>query len=152
MGWYFGYPTKKGLQEELLEGRERVVEDSEFSRSCLIRSQCLRFCYRGNRFSGVLWSVWENTWTDLETKDELRPPERWIQCDVMKYIGGDWGYKPMCEGMGPYVYSCPLGYLALVPKPDGEYGANWREGVKAYHARAAQKRERNRQRKLAFRH
>ena len=45
--------------------------------------------------------------------------------------GGQWGYKPLDESMHPYYYSCPLSYLDLAP----EQSAEWRAGVRAYHAR-----------------
>ena len=35
------------------------------------------------------------------------------------------------ESMHPYYYTCPLSYLDLAP----EQSADWRAGVRAYHAR-----------------
>ena len=37
----------------------------------------------------------------------------------------------MCEGDGPYYYSCPLKYLSMVP----EQNAEWRRIVREHHAR-----------------
>lgn len=46
-----------------------------------------------------------------------------------------WGYKPMDESMGVYLYDCPLSWLAESKAADwGRYSVAWREGVKAYHA------------------
>jgi hypothetical protein len=51
--------------------------------------------------------------------------------------GYGWGYKDMAEEMHPFFYSCPLGYLALVPVACAE----WREGVKTYHVKMAERRK-----------
>ena len=51
-------------------------------------------------------------------------------------VGGPC-HKPMCESMGPFYYSCPLGYLELVPVADEQ----WRECVRSYHAKRRKKRE-----------
>lgn len=78
---------------------------------------------------------------------ETQPTERWIGCDLMRHQKDyGWGYKDLDEICGPYYYSCPLKYLDLVPIET--YGGNdeWRENVRQYHARIAQKR---RSRKLA---
>src|SRR3546814_16245151 len=56
---------------------------------------------------------------------------RYIRCDLLECSGGQWGYKPLDESMHPYYYSCPLSYLDLAP----EQSADWRAGVRAYHAR-----------------
>lgn len=79
----------------------------------LVKSSCLAHCFRGGRFSGVLWSVWERTFEG----GKARPTERWIQCDLLRYSRSNegWGYKDMEESMHPYFYSCPLGYLEIVP-------------------------------------
>jgi hypothetical protein len=51
-------------------------------------------------------------------------------------------FKDMTEDMCPYYYAMPLRMLnkleALAPVPDGS-AAKWREGVKMYHARKADK-------------
>jgi hypothetical protein len=56
---------------------------------------------------------------------------RYIRCDLLERSGNQWGYKPLDESMHPYYYSCPLSYLDLAP----EQSADWRAGVRAYHAR-----------------
>ena len=104
MGWYGEQTTRKDKIASLTEpGREEV--------------KCLRHCYRGNAYRGVLWAVWED------------PAGRHITCDVLEYRDNMWWNKPLCEGMGPFYYSCPLGYLAMVPPVDAE----WREQVRQYH-------------------
>lgn len=109
MGWFFENVCKKGMIAQLITGRDKVV--------------CVAHCYRGNRFSGILWSVWEDQTV------EVGPRMRWIGCDIMKYQDGSWGYKPLSEGMHPYYYSCPLGYLKMAPEASKE----WRKFVVQYH-------------------
>jgi hypothetical protein len=48
-----------------------------------------------------------------------------------------WGYKDMDESMGPYEYDCPLALLDKLGPPPNEWAANWREKVRAFHARRA---------------
>ena len=83
---------------------------------------------RGN----TLWAVHEGTMKD-GTKI------RFIGCYLMasdrKNCGG-WGYKDMDESMGPYNYDCPLKFLDMAPVANEK----WREGVRAFHTKAASKR------------
>ena len=135
MGWLFKAGiSRRDLIAENTKGWERTKEDGT-----VIKSTCLTHCYRGGVFSGVLWSVWERTFT----KDgrEVQPSERWIQCDVLHCYRGEWGYKDMEESMFPYYFSCPLGYLSEVPLD--RYGGNseWREAVVEHHRRQAEKRK-----------
>jgi hypothetical protein len=134
MGWLFTHgSTRQGLIRERTANWDRTSEDG-----MLVKTNCLAHCFRGNRFSGVLWAVWERTFT--KDGQDAQPTERWITCDLLRYqMGYGWGYKDMEESMHPYYYSCPLGYLAMVPMD--QYGGNekWREGVKAHHARRAEK-------------
>jgi len=92
------------------------------------RRVTIKHCYRGNAFSGILWSV-------VETQ-----PHRFIHCDLMHYINGWWSYKPMVEADHPLYYSCPKKYLQLVPDGAPHTCAEWREKVREYHELAAQKR------------
>jgi len=94
--------------------------------------ETLRHCYRGNHFRGVLWSV-------VERQAEDEEPYRFIRCDVIEYSGDEWWYRPMCESDGPTYYSCPLGYLDLVPETDKGFSREWREKVKAYHQQRKQR-------------
>ncbi|MFO6370232.1 hypothetical protein, partial [Pseudomonas aeruginosa] len=83
---------------------------------------------RGN----VLWSVTQVTAKADGVHRDLAPGQslRYIRCDLLQRSGGQWGYKPLDESMHPYYYSCPLSYLDLAP----EQSADWRAGVRAYHA------------------
>ena len=136
MGWLFrSGSTRKGLIAERVEGWERTNPDG-----LAINSTCLAHCYRGGSFSGVLWSVWERTFN--RDGHEAEPTQHWIQCDLLRYSkhDGAWGYKDLEEMCGPYFFSCPLGYLRMVPIE--EYGGNssWREQVVLHHQRSAEKR------------
>lgn len=98
--------------------------------------KCVAKCYRGNVHSGVLWTVW--TITDSSTGAEI---DRFIGCDLLRYVKGQdpgyaWGNKSLEESSHPYYYSCPLGYLAMVPQVACE---EWRKGVREYHAKRNKK-------------
>ncbi|WDI39875.1 hypothetical protein [Bremerella sp. P1] len=134
MGWTYPYGVdRKQLIAQRVEGWERDTGDM------LVKSTCLKHCYRGGVFSGVLWSVWERTFT--KNGEEAQPSERWIQCDLLRCDRGDWGYKDMEESMGPFYFSCPLGYLELVPIDRYGGNAEWREQVVEHHRRRAEKRK-----------
>ena len=84
-------------------------------------TECVAHCTRGN----VLWAVYEVGST------ETTETSRWIGCVLMQNGGREgWGCKQMEESMGPYRYICPLAYLDMVP----EKNAEWRRGVREYHA------------------
>jgi len=125
MGWLFPCcASRKDLIEDLVRSREN--ESS-------VTSTCLAHCFRGNSFSGVLWSVWERRF--IENDKEIKPTERWIVCDLLRYNKNyeSWGYKSMEEVMHPYYYSCPLKYLDLVPFEKYGGNAEWRDAVVAHH-------------------
>ncbi|WP_449757697.1 hypothetical protein [Delftia acidovorans] len=90
---------------------------------------------RGN----VLWSVVQVTAKAEGVHRDLAPGQSLctIRCDLLERSGGQWGYKPLDESMHPYYYSCPLSYLNLAP----EQSADWRAGVRAYHARRRTSKE-----------
>lgn len=111
MGWH--YPNTVGNRSELIE---KLTQPRNGGRTVALRRCCV-----GN----VLWTVWND------------PAGRFITCDLMVVHGGDWGYKPLCEEMHPYYYSCPLSYLELAPVACEE----WRAGVREYHAWQREKRQ-----------
>jgi hypothetical protein len=132
MGWLF---TLGQTKKDLVASRTKAW-DHNSPDGTVITNACLRHCYRGNAFSGVLWTVWERSFT--KAGQPIQSPERWVACDLLKYQNDyGWGYKDMDESMHPYTYSCPLGYLELVPVACEE----WREGVQSYHARLAERRK-----------
>lgn len=132
MGYFSGSPTLKGLIADLIKPYEGSGQTVAF------RRRTIAHCWRGNNRRGVLWIVSEATRDDGVTR-------RWISLADCDYANRrddrSWGYKPMDEADGPYRYSCPLGYLKLVP--DGIEGTNaeWRAAVRAYHARKAEERQ-----------
>ncbi len=141
MGWYGNNNrlNRKDLIAELTEDHNFPVGEKEEKRH--IEGKCLKHCFRGGSFSGVLWSVWEKK----RFKDKvLVETIRYIVCDLFRYDKGDgWFYKPMDESMNPFYYSCPLGYLNMVPVASED----WRVGVKRYHENSLDKRRRKAGRK-----
>ena len=137
MGWLFPYgATRKSLIEERSKPWSRDLNGTT------VETTCLAHCYRGGSFSGVLWAVWERTFT--KDGQQTAQPERWITCDLLRCQSGDWGYKDMSEACHPYYYSCPLKYLELVPIEEHGGNAEWREQVRLHHQRQREKRQRKR--------
>jgi len=135
MGWLFRYGS---IRKELIDERTQAWEAAG-PEGITVRTACLAHCYRGNRFSGILWSVWERTF--VKNGVAAMKAERWIVCDLLRHQAGyGWGFKDMEESMHPFYYSCPLGYLKLVPAEDHGGCPEWRQGVREYHARQAEKR------------
>jgi hypothetical protein len=135
MGWLFKCGCScRDLIAERIENWGRTTPEG-----MSVKSTCLAHCYRGGVFSGVLWTVWERSFTKNEA--EVQPNERWIGCDLLRSQRGfGWGYKDMDESMGPSFYSCPLKYLDLVPIERFGGNAEWRATVRRYHQRQAEKR------------
>ncbi len=134
MGWYYPHGVnRKQLIAQRIENWER--NNGEM----LVKSICLKHCFRGGAFSGVLYAVWERTF--IKDGVEVQQSERWIGVDLLHCYRSEWGYKPLEESMFPYAFSCPLGYLQLVPLD--RYGGNpeWREAVIEHHRRQAEKRK-----------
>lgn len=136
MGWLFPYgATRKSLIADRTQPWERQVGEM------LVRTECMKHCFRGGRFRGVLWTVWKRTF--VVDGVEARPEERWIGCDLFQYSKDNdgFGFKDMSEAEHPYYYSCPLSYLSLVPIE--RFGGNeeWRAIVIEHHRRQAEKRK-----------
>lgn len=116
MGWDFGpYENKAALVEYLTQS----WQDNEGFYTCLAKASK----------TGILWTVWE------EVSKETGKSRRWIGCDLIKGGKGRYGYKGMCETMGPLYYSCPLEFLDMVPEPTGDkarYCQGWRDKVRAW--------------------
>lgn len=136
MGWLFKRDySRKDLIDHLTKSWERTTEQG-----ILVGTTSLAHCYRGGVFSGSLWGVWERTFMKEEVETE--PNQRWITCDLLRYeTGFGWGYKDMDESMHPYFFSCPLGYLKMVPIETFGGNEKWREGVHSYHARQKEHRQ-----------
>ena len=135
MGWTF---SERWTRRELIAERTQNWNNKDRAEgNVYVVSECLKHCYRGNNFSGVLWTVWEHKEYDKVT-GEILNTSRYIGCDLLKCVSykgtREWGYKDMEESSGPNYYSCPLGYLDMVECPDNEYAPGWREKVRQYHA------------------
>jgi len=136
MGWLF----KHGITRKQLIAERTKDWSREGAEGMTVTSTCLAHCYRGGAFSGVLWAVWERTFT--KGGQPVKPIERWITCDLLRHQQGSWGYKDLDEAMFPYYFSCPLSYLDMVPIETYGGCAEWRDGVTAYHTRQKEKRRR----------
>lgn len=136
MGWLFvPGSNRRSMIKDRTSAWERSNDDGT-----TIRTTCLAHCFRGNCFSGVLWSAFERTFS--RDSEQTEPEQRWIQCDLLQYSRSDdgWGYKDMDESMHPYYYSCPKKYLELVPLETYSGIAEWREQVHQYHQNSLEKR------------
>lgn len=120
MGWTFSYDNSR---REIIARRTQGTTQADGT-----RWECLRHTAIGN----VLWTVWEVT-----PGDTTKPASRFIGCDLLASGGKSmgWGYKDMCESMGPCYYTCPLSYLEMVPPRNEE----WRAMVREYHAARSRK-------------
>ncbi|WP_313024515.1 hypothetical protein [Pseudomonas lopnurensis] len=122
MGWYYSRQSRAELIREL-------IQPQETERASV---RIIAHTLRGN----VLWSVAELTAKVEGVHKDLAPGDsmRYIRCDLLHGSGGEWGYKPMDESVHPYYYTCPLSYLEMTK----EVSPDWREHVRAYHARRRQ--------------
>jgi len=121
MGWLF---THGQTRAELIRHLIRAEDGAKALHVTLCH------CVRGN----VLWTVREVTPKTGEHGCLPGFPQRYIGCDLLACRRGfGWGYKDLCERMGPLYYHCPLPYLDMVP----EENADWRAAVRAWHARRA---------------
>lgn len=58
---------------------------------------------------------------------------------IAKERGGGWGYKGLSEDMGPCEVNCPLSLLNKASPVTEGYAVEWREKVRAYHAKRSSK-------------
>lgn len=121
MGWDYAWNSRKELIAHLCDeptnyktlARKITSEDGEL----------------------VLWAVHE-----FGPDDKENPGFRFIMCYLMRYDRKHrlYGCKEIGEMMGPSYYSCPLSFLEMVPKPEGEYVKQWRESVRRFNADMAE--------------
>jgi hypothetical protein len=135
MGWFgVAGKSRKELINELVAPYERKIENEYF------RYITLRHCYRGNAFSGVLWSLVEKC-SVINEFQLLTSKYQFIRCDVIQRRGDEWWYKPIFEADHPYYYSCPKKYLSLTAATPAQLRCElWRKRVREYHADAEQRR------------
>lgn len=132
MGWLFGFSTRKALAEHLVSGNG---------------VHTVRHCFKGNN----LWAI------QTYEKDGQQIPFVALYmlrgCDQIdkrtgRYDANAWGYKALDETACPTYSNCPLSYIEYVEawekkhgvEPVG-YAGEWRQRVRAYHARAKLKLE-----------
>jgi hypothetical protein len=136
MGWLYQYEMTR--RSDIITDRTKTWDSRTFENDAETYrvTKCLKHCYRGNSFAGILWTVRETTVYNSKT-DEVIETVRWIGCDKLAYCRRDecWGYKDMEESMGPGYYSCPLSYLEMTPPYDNDWARKWREQVREYHNR-----------------
>lgn len=120
MGWTFTFFSRRS---ELIDERTQSCTQSDGT-----RRECLRRATVGN----VLWTVWDVIPGPPVPPRAYKAPYRYIGCDLLASGGKrfGWGYKDLCESMGPVYFTCPLAYLDLAPVANAE----WRESVRAWHA------------------
>lgn len=117
MGWLISYSDTKKQTIARRIATEGAGEDK--------RHRTLKHCVRGN----CLWKV---VAIEENRDGEWVEVDRYIGLDLLR-SGGEgmgWGYKDLCESMGPVETSCPVSYLDMVPCPDSEYARAWRERVR----------------------
>ena len=127
MGWLFGWRTRRALIDHLVSGNG---------------VHTVKHCFKGNN----LWAVQEYTYPEDATSNGEPHPKagqtaRFIALYMMKGRSDSrdgWGYKDMDESSGPYVLTCPVSYLDMVPDPGG-YATEWRKQVREHHALKARK-------------
>lgn len=140
MGWTYRYDdTKKKLIAYLTQELLYCIDDSSVPKGYRIdpnkRGEIIDSHIHGN-----------NLWKVVSIQTRLSETSSW--CEVDRYIAldllgkdrmGNWGYKGMCESMGPYEFSCPVRFLDMVPVPkqvysdgerDNEWAVAWREKVR----------------------
>lgn len=137
MGWLVSTmgSSRKEQIEHCTKGWTHNNEDGSQS-----EVKCIAHCWRGGSWAGVLWAVYERTFT--KNGQGTAPAERFIACFMIRKYGEDWGRKDVCADSFD---SCPISYFSLVPKPSdegSEYGdtQKWRDQVIAKHNATTNKR------------
>lgn len=115
MGWTSGFYSRNEILDQFLN-------DSAI--------RPFRHCWVGNH----LWMCYEG-------KDGKKFI---VLALVERRAKHNWAYKDMDETSGPYYWTCPIGYLTLVPDPKQGSSTRWREGVIAYHERKKNLKNRSR--------
>lgn len=106
MGWLFGYYERRTLVEHLVNGNG---------------VKTLKHFLSGNN----LWCVHEHDGQRWACLYLLRGSPR------IKNDPYNWGYKDVCESMGPNEISFPYTWLDLLTPTDSKYANEWRARVKA---------------------
>jgi len=123
MGWLYGWKSREEIVAHLLN------EPRSYTTLASRRTS------EGGE--SVLWAVHE------VAAGQEKPGTKFLVCYLIGYDrrDGTYGYKDMGEECGPCYYSCPLAFLDMVPVPEGEYAAGWREKVRQSHAQIAARKQ-----------
>lgn len=118
MGWTTPYDTHT---------KQQVVDLLNSQRHWGEHYRVLESSVRGNHH----WQLVELLPTH-PSFDTLTSP--FIALNLLGYDRGVgcWGYKDICESMGPCEVDCPIKYLDRAPVA-GQYGEEWRSRVRAHH-------------------
>lgn len=106
MGWLFGHYERRTLIEHLVNGNG---------------VKTLKHFLSGNN----LWCVHEHDGQRWACLYLLRGSPK------VKNDPYNWGYKDVCESMGPNEISFPYTWLDLLTLTDSKYANEWRARVKA---------------------
>lgn len=106
MGWLFGHYERRTLIEHLVNGNG---------------VKTLKHFLSGNN----LWCVHEHDRQRWACLYLLRGSPK------VKNDPYNWGYKDVCESMGPNELSFPYTWLDLLTPTDSKYANEWRARVKA---------------------
>lgn len=106
MGWLFGHYERRTLIEHLVNGNG---------------VKTLKHFLSGNN----LWCVHEHDGQRWACLYLLRGSPK------VKNDPYNWGYKDVCESMGPNEISFPYTWLDLLTPTDSKYANEWRARVKA---------------------
>lgn len=121
MGWttHIGSSKESLIKDRLSDKKSKEDEQGQYT-----TWKTLAHSLRSNN----LWYVVERTFHG----NGYKRTNRFIALDLIGFdpYGNGWGYKDLCESMGPVQVNCPLKFLDMVPADD-PYG--WRDGVRNWH-------------------
>ncbi|MGR3436137.1 MAG: DUF6927 domain-containing protein [Shimia sp.] len=141
MGWtcYNRWTSPKTRTEEraeIVSLYTQLVPNAAYTAECLIASKV-----------GSTWYVAIRLIPKSDAAADVLPLRGYVldATGAIVYAGviltsrkdGEWGYKDMCETMGPHEAQPPAKPLALLSPPDPEvetHAKAWRERVAAFHA------------------
>lgn len=83
------------------------------------------------------WQVFDHASTTQGAYFAVKVPsgEEFIYCAIIERRGKYFATKTMDEGMGPVINDCPLRLLDRVKGPGTQWANDWRDSVRAHHAR-----------------
>ena len=141
MGWttYAAYCSPKTREEERAEIERlytSLVESAPYTAECLMASKVGQRLVSGDPPHA---EARPGDRRAAHARLRARCPGRIVYAGVVltSRRDGEWGYKDLCETMGPHEAQAPLKLLDLLSPLDpeaGRYARGWREKVRAHHA------------------